>query len=354
MSQCLGRTCGTGRRKIYPKAFQISSALRIQCCDNGGLRSKKSIAFCISGQIRSFEALKNINKEINKIRNYFYIKIFISTWNKKGIVDSNHWRRKGKLKRIFEEKLVPYLPEIWLNENVIWKYLPKNKARIDSELLTKITKEKILEKIDADFIDIEEEEMDLNFDENHERFQKDRSSIKMYYKGWRCNELKKQFEKKNNIFDFVIGCRPDIDISFKSDFMDIELKDKIIFCKTFPEMKNYLDDSIRLTNSHTSDILSSIFSKTIEYPNNWEGTHKELYLYCKNLNIKNFPIQDLIHLSRIKVDKNNLIKYEDLILDYPELKYAFLDPKEVNNLSFPLQKIAKGYHIKTKKFREKK
>ena len=310
------------------------------------LRSKKSIAFCISGQIRSFEALKNINKEINKIRNDFYINIFISTWDKKGILEGNHWRKEGKLKRIFEEELVPYLPEIWLNENKIWKYLPKNKARIDSELSTKITKEKILENIDADFIDIEEEKMDLNFHENHERFNKDRNSIKMYYKGWRCNEIKKQFEKKNNIFDFVIGFRPDREIYLKSDFMNIELEDKIIFCKTFPKMKNYFDDSIRITNSHTSDILSTIFSKTIEYPNNWKGTHKELYSYCKNLNIKNFPIQDYITLKEIKTDKINLIKYEDLTLDYPELKDAFLDPKEVNNLSFPLQKIAQGYYIK--------
>ena len=51
----------------------------------------------------------------------------------------------------------------------------KNKARIDSELSTKITKEKILENIDADFIDIEEEKMDLNFHESHERFNKDRT-----------------------------------------------------------------------------------------------------------------------------------------------------------------------------------
>ena len=141
---------------------------------------------------------------------------FYNHLEKKGLQDSIFNRNNGKFGRIFESNLVPYLPDSWLNKNKIWDYLPKNKKRIDDKFSMHITKEKILECIDADVIDIEQEKMDLNFNESHKRFNKDKSSIKMYYKAWRCNEIKKQFESNNDIFDFVIGCRPDRIIVFKS------------------------------------------------------------------------------------------------------------------------------------------
>ena len=53
------------------------------------------------------------------------------------------------------------------------------------------------------------------------------------------------------------------------------------------------------SNSKTSDIVSSIFSKTIQYPNDWQGTHRELFLYCKNLNFKLYPINYFIKFQNL-------------------------------------------------------
>ena len=91
------------------------------------------------------------------------MKVFITTWEKKGLQDSIFNRNNGKLGRIFESNLVPYLPDSWLNKNKIWDYLPKNKKRIDDKFSMHITKEKILECIEADVIDIEKKKKGLKF-----------------------------------------------------------------------------------------------------------------------------------------------------------------------------------------------
>ena len=56
-----------------------------------------------------------------------------------------------------------------------------------------------------------------------------------------------------------------------------------------------------------------------------------------------------VEKSKFIVDENDLITYDDLLLDYPELKNAFINSKEINNLSIPLQSIAKGFHERAKK-----
>ena len=307
----------------------------------------KKIAFCISGQIRSFDALKLLNEEINRIKENFETKVFLSTWTKKGIKTAGAFG-PNQQNRIFDEELFPYLPDLWINENNysrFWSYFPKNLERInnlvneDSSLLSK---EAILELINVDYIDLEDENLYLEFEDWQKSNHIKSNSMKMNYKIWRCNALKKFHEKENDLFDIVISCRPDISISFKTLFNNLVCNDGEAF---FMPPRNYrLNDMIRLSNSKTADLLSSIFSKTIESPNTWTDTHSENYDFCKSRNIKLKSIFDILNIKRPMTDKGELINFKDLILDYPELEEAYNDSKNVSNLPESLKRIAEGFH----------
>ena len=77
----------------------------------------KKIAFCISGQIRSFDALKLLNEEINRIKDNFEIRVFLSTWKRKGLKKAGAINQPN-LTRIFDENLFSYLPDLWKRKKI--------------------------------------------------------------------------------------------------------------------------------------------------------------------------------------------------------------------------------------------
>ena len=309
----------------------------------------KKIAFCISGQIRSYDALKLLNKEINRIKDNFEARVFLSTWKKKGTKTSGAFGPHPK-RRIFDGQLYPYLPDLWLNEkdhSKFWAYFPKNLERINN-LANKdssfLSKEKILEIINVDYIDLEDENIDLEFEDWHRCSKNEPNTKKMYYKVWKCNGLKKYYERQNGPFDFVISCRPDISITLKPEIINLELNDNEAFFQ-LPKQEYRLNDMLTLTNSKTADLLSSMFSRTIESPNNWSNTHLESYSFCKSRNIKIKSVNDFIAMSLPITDVGELISFRDLLLDYPELEEAYNDSSKISSLPESLKKIAEGFHV---------
>ncbi len=316
----------------------------------------KKIAFCISGQIRSFDALKLLNEEIIRIKDNFNfeIKVFLSTWKQKGL-KKDGGLHPAHVMRIYDEKLCPYLPESWINEKdptKFWSYCPKNLERINNlanKSSSNLSIEKILELINVDYIDLEDENIDLEFDDWHisKKFQP--NTKKMHYKVWKCNAAKKYYERQNGPFDFVIACRPDLSIRFRHNINKLEINDNEVFCQIFknpPILNRQIGDMIRLSNSKTADLLSSMFSRTIESPNSWYDAHFDYYQFCKGRGMKLNRIQEVIKLQPLPVmtDIGELISFRDLILDYPELEEAYNDSSKISGLPESLKKIAEGFH----------
>ena len=69
------------------------------------------------------------------------------------------------------------------------------------------------------------------------------------------------------------------------EIINLELNDNEAFFQ-LPKQEYRLNDMITLANSKTADLLSSMFSRTIESPNNWSDTHLESYSFCKSRNKK--------------------------------------------------------------------
>ena len=310
----------------------------------------KKIAFCISGQIRSYDALKLLNKEINRIKDNFEARVFLSTWKKKGTKTSGAFGPHPK-RRIFDGQLYPYLPDLWLNEkdhSKFWAYFPKNLERInnlankDSSILSK---EKILEIINVDYIDLEDENIDLEFEDWHRCKKHEPNTKKMHYKIWKCNAAKKHYERRNGPFDFVIACRPDLSISFRHNINKLEINDNEVFCQ-IDKYPHRIGDMIRLSNSKTADLLSSMFSRTIESPNSWYDAHYDYYHFCKGRSLILHKIGVIIKVQPIPItDIGELISFRDLLLDYPELEEAYNDSSKISSLPESLKKIAEGFHI---------
>ncbi len=311
----------------------------------------KKIAFCISGQIRSFDALKLLNEEINRIKHNFEIRVFLSTWKRKGLKKAGALN-PAHLMRIFDEKLYPYLPDSWINErdpSKFWSYFPKNLERINNlanKDYTILSKEKILEIINVDYIDLEDENIDLEFEDWHRCKKFEPNTKKMHYKVWKCNAAKKHYERQNGPFDFVIACRPDLSISLRSEINKLEINDNEVFCQIVKN-PHRIGDMIRLSNSKTADLLSSMFSRTIESPNSWYDAHYDYYQFCKGRSIKLNRIQELVKLQPVPImtDKFELISYRDLTLDYPELEEAYNNSSKISSLPESLKKIAEGFHV---------
>ena len=103
-----------------------------------------------------------------------------------------------------------------------WTYFPNIE---DFKFSNYNVKNKILLFFPKSFIDVEKENLDLEF----EKSVPDKNSIKMLYKIWRCNEIKKKIERKNGIFDCVVRNRCDAEIKIFETLVNQTFKNNEIF-----------------------------------------------------------------------------------------------------------------------------
>ena len=263
------------------------------------------VAICISGQMRNFEnRLESL--KANLLEKYD-CDIFIHTWEERGVTTD--------LNRLFPNGMQEYFqsdinsnPEKFIEEwSKILPSLDSDNNTITESYLKSIypnTKSVVVEKtpkgyeVDKMLYGVQYPEFLLN------EFPRRYHNLSMFYKIKACNDLKRDFELKNNFkYDFVIRIRPDIYLKSKLDLdSNGKLIDEVVFCKSGMKADDYVFDQFFFGNSLLMDKVSDVWSNLAWYWNkdNNEFSSEEkrtigylLHHHCtkNSIDIKNIDIK---------------------------------------------------------------
>lgn len=262
------------------------------------------ICVCVSGQLRGdIDNLVTIKESLEKHHDVDFI---FSLW-KKGGSKVDGALGHSQIFRIFEPDLATVIPRNFYGYN-LWNKLPNTKIKIDTEIDRNI--DKIVKSIfPTSIIDIEEENLHLEFPYNCG----DKNSIKMLYKRWRCNEIKKNIEKKTYPYDVVLVLRPDLILDFPEKLLPI--KDGVILCPKRCD-ENYVNDVYAMGSSKTIDKYCQLFSKSISQ-DKWLGIHVELSKLSQTHNITFTTKHNVINNG---LKKNKLVTFDDVKEDSKFIK----------------------------------
>lgn len=191
------------------------------------------IAVCMSGHMRTYEKSLPYIKE--QLLNYHNCDIFIHTWEDK----KTNWN------------------------HVIKEYKPKS-------------------------ICIEEQKQFLdNYPNKHLTSQHIRSNlgvIGMYYKIYKCNELKIEHEKIYNKYDIVIRIRPDGILNKKIEF-EIEFESEFLnnIYVTVGNNNTWISDTFAYSSSENMNLYSNTYNHLNEFYDKENSLHPETMLrHCFN------------------------------------------------------------------------
>ena len=268
------------------------------------------IAFCLSGQLRNEDAYF---PSIAKMAAALNATVFVSTWRQKGTKLSGA-QNIHQLPRIFGPLYTASLPDKLISQQGIMKAFPN----FEDEVKRKIQKtmgiaseEAIREYFPEAIIDIEDTQTTcLDFITASD----DNNSLRMLYKVWRCNELKRQHEKvSGKNFDIVLRMRPDIIPRpiVKEVARNISEDSKNILV-TETVRPNYVSDIVGLSNSSTANYYASLFGKAILSPQRrWTNIHPEMYTHLREggISLQEQKISDNVRVS----DSQQHINRETLI-----------------------------------------
>jgi hypothetical protein len=171
---------------------------------------KPKVALCISGQLRSFK--EGSPSIVKYIIDEYRPDVFIHTWDKVGTRLPKELTITHSYKSAFPEKFCNEIKKNKIFAPVLFARYPSLKKTLLNlgELSETEIKKAYGERVN---LVIEKKE---NSKEKFEKFQgipafkKHPNQLKMYYKIWSCNELKKEQEKKQGYkYDVVIRLRSD-------------------------------------------------------------------------------------------------------------------------------------------------
>jgi len=219
---------------------------------------------------RALEVLKHVTAGLDAT-------FIFSVWHRAGL------KVEGALNihqvsRIFDASAASCLPASWLGWQNLWRMLPELQTRLLKKSGAGSTDGKIIEdRIRTYFpdalIDIERDDiLDLAFD----RPQEDANSIRMLYKAWRVNQMKKKIERTQGRFDYVIRIRPDLIITR----IDVDLLKSactpthVLVDGCHP---GFVMDNFACGTSEVLDKYAALFSTAIAMPLSWRFVHHDLH-----------------------------------------------------------------------------
>lgn len=199
------------------------------------------VALCLSGHIRNLE--DNYPSIKKHILDKFNTDVFIHTW------DTYGWRAEGNDYVLEQDgfKGFDYYSGIIDKEKIEKLFRPKKFVIEKYETLENLFFEKS-EKY-RDQLKYPDKDRPINF-------------VSMWYKIFKCNELKKDFELENNFtYDIVIRSRPDL-FYFETVLDENILKTykKALFVPTI-ESHGGASDIFALGSSKVIDIASSVYNE---------------------------------------------------------------------------------------------
>jgi hypothetical protein len=231
------------------------------------------IAVCISGGVRyPHLGLQSIQKIIPNE----YVKVFIHTWkikDRSAFVKTLHGLDHKEVDKTVETNLSSL--EYYNYEKLLIENYDECEKKFENLLST------------LKFVP--------STDSEDECPRLDVGPISMYYSIYKANQLKKEYEKENNmIFDWVIRMRTDSDFKYQS--LDISFLDPNL---NIPSGEDWGDDSINdqfaIGNSHVMNLYSNLYNnfhymQSIKY-----YPERMLKLHLKNMNLVpnriDFPVR---------------------------------------------------------------
>ncbi len=239
-----------------------------------------NIAFCISGQFRdealSFPAASRLAQQLNAV-------VFVSTWRKRG-TKTTGVILEAQADRMFGKEFTKVFPRALFNLGISHVF-PDLEREIAGKF-SDVEPEHIHRYFPEATVDIEAEILPLTFEEKVH----DNNSLKMLYKIWRCNELKRAHEKRHaRRFDLVVRFRPDIVPSITlqqcRDMLNSDIEKQL----WAPHDNNpiFVNDVLAISSSCVADYYASLFGKAVQSPSRpWRLVHQELASHLADAGIE--------------------------------------------------------------------
>jgi len=267
------------------------------------------LCICISGQIRGEHlALDQLKSEIESLSDDIEVTLIFSVWDKvSGKLDGE--LHLPQLYRMFEPEVAELFPSSFYGTN-FWDNLPKTYNRLLQEDNTSV--QKLLSNLFPDaIIDIEADSLNLEFSEPCA----DKNSVKMLYKVWRCNEIKKKIEAEQGTFDCVLRTRPDLLIKLNNSLIKERITNDIIYIPEF-KASRHSHDIMAYGSSYVLDRYSELFPKSLLQK--WSHIHQELFAHLESHTINERKPQSIKDQN---IEKNKLLNFSDIIDDTPIISF---------------------------------
>jgi Flp pilus assembly protein TadD len=241
---------------------------------------KPSVALCIFGQLRDdhihFPTLSKVAADLGA-------DVFISTWRRRGTKTSGVINR-DQIIRMFGYEIGVALPAPMVGDTRFSIAIPA----FEQTLLAALGSNDVTAaQLDAHFpgsvVDIEDEVMSLDFSPP---VPSDGNSLRMLYKIWRCNEMKRAAEKRRGRpYDIVVRIRPDVlpDLTFDSfaPLLARGAPPQVLIHGGTPT-SNHLSDVIAVSTSAVADTMSALFGRAVTHPaRKWTFIHTDLPAYLR-------------------------------------------------------------------------
>jgi hypothetical protein len=226
------------------------------------------VAVCISGHMRKFE--QTFSSFNNHFLKHYDCDIFVHTWDDLGVssafkADTIHGsteNKKVKIEQLYNPKALIIEPSNFINElkTMAQEYAPH-------------------------LINLPKPVYHMS---------------SMFYKIYACNELRKYYERNNNIkYDWIVRTRPDLNFSSRIILSNTPRNNTVLIPPS-PHHPQWYNDQFAIANSDEMDLYCSAFFDLPEYFRIGEEYYPEKFMMW-SLNKKGLIKQSLpIHFNILR------------------------------------------------------
>lgn len=231
------------------------------------------IAFCISGEIRGPAGHL---KEVSQAAQALNADVFVSAWSERGRRTLAGASSPLQLRRTLGATAALMLPvATYHNMSLCFpaaqEIMDRDRASVEGELR---------EAFPDAVIDLEPSDRLSLFLETKTN---DRFSLRMLYKIWRCNQIRRAHQDQNGVaYDYVIRFRPDCLPDVNAFLSSRSLSDRVQIPNSGGN-KNFVHDIYWMGSADQDDYLSALFGRAVlSVRDPWSNIHLELSKFIES------------------------------------------------------------------------
>jgi hypothetical protein len=247
------------------------------------------VALCIAGQVRHDELYFD---DLAKLAQAMGAQVFFSVWRRRGVKKTGTINSNQRV-LLFGRVFGPLLPARFRGRQRFEHGFPDFAAEVDLRLergLPPVTAEALLARFPGAMVDIEDEEtlcLAPAIDTQ------DNNSLRMLYRIWRCNEMKRRFEAASGQpFGVVIRCRPDVLPATPPDTLAAAVAEpdsRLMLVNGLRQ--DFVDDRAAMSGTRAADHYAALFGKLVQAPARpWRGIHGELWTHLSEAGLDLRPL----------------------------------------------------------------